>query len=333
MFSNTTDLDLRLIRVFLAVADARGIGAAEASLGVRQPTISAQLSTLEARVGFRLCERGRGGFWLTSKGERFAVTARALVGATSDFVARVREIDRKLVGTLSIGLIGHASHVENTRVAEAISVFQRRDQAVNISMKVKSPQELEEGLVNNQLDLAIGYFWHRVPGLVYRQLFTERQVIYCGRGHPLFHGPAPVTAEDMKSSNWVWRSYPVPEEQSRLTERRITALADSIEAATILIMSGGYLGYLPAHHAAPFVQRGLLKALGDTAFSFDVPQHLVTKRSAAAKPIVEAFCEDLLDVYGPGSGPEHGPQRATARAEVADDIEALSADVPSEATS
>ncbi|RAC29133.1 LysR family transcriptional regulator, partial [Burkholderia multivorans] len=56
MFSNTTDLDLRLIRVFLAVVDARGITAAEASLGVRQSTISTQLSALEARVGFKLCD-------------------------------------------------------------------------------------------------------------------------------------------------------------------------------------------------------------------------------------------------------------------------------------
>lgn len=324
MFSNTTDLDLRLIRVFLAVADARGIGAAEASLGVRQSTISTQLAALEARVGFRLCERGRAGFRLTSKGERFAATARSLMSATSDFVARVREIDRKLVGTLSIGLIGHSSHVENTRLAEAISVFQRRDQAVNISMKVKSPLELEEGLVNNQLDLAVGYFWRRVPGLVYRQLFTEKQVIYCGRGHPLFHKADAVTAQDLKSGDWVWRSYPVPEEQSRLTERHITALADSIEAATILIMSGGYLGYLPAHHAAPFVQRGLLKALGDAAFSFDVPQHLVTKRSAAAKPIVEAFREDLLDVYG--LCPDAGPDSDNAGTDADENLAASDAD-------
>ncbi|MGF6722179.1 DNA-binding transcriptional LysR family regulator [Paraburkholderia sp. GAS41] len=316
MFSNTTDLDLKLIRVFLAVADARGIGAAEASLGVRQPTISTQLSALEARIGFRLCERGRGGFRLTSKGERFAATARTLIGATSHFVARVREIDRKLAGTLSIGLIGHASHVENTRVAEAISAFQRRDQAVNISMKVKSPQELEEGLVNNQLDLAIGYFWHRVPGLVYQQLFAERQVIYCGRGHPLFQEPAPVTAEHLQSGNWVWRSYPIPEAPSTIAERRVTALADSIEAATILIMSGNYLGYLPAHHAAPFVQRGFLKALGDTTFSFEVPQHLVTKRSATAKPNVAAFREDLFGVYGIDPDSANGADREKPNADV-----------------
>ena len=47
----------------------------------------------------------------------------------------------------------------------------------------------------------------------------------------------------------------MPEEQYPLPERRVTASADSIEAATILILSGGHLGYLPAHYAEPFEQR------------------------------------------------------------------------------
>src|SRR5690606_23382779 len=101
MFSNTTDLDLRLIRDFLAVVDARGLTAAEASLGVRQSTVGPQLSALEARGGFKLCARGRGGFRLTSKGARFAAPAPTLGAARSEFVARVRDIERKRVGTLS----------------------------------------------------------------------------------------------------------------------------------------------------------------------------------------------------------------------------------------
>ncbi|AQV98994.1 LysR family transcriptional regulator [Cupriavidus necator] len=298
MFSNTTDLDLRLIRVFLSVVDARGITAAEASLGVRQSTISTQLSVLETRVGFKLCERGRGGFRLTSKGERFAASARALIAATSDFVAQVRDMDRKLVGTLAIGLIGQAPLVENARVAEAIGMFRKRDQAVRFSMEVAPPQELEECIVNRQLDLAIGYFWHRLAGLTYTQLFTERQVIYCGRGHPLFHTTRRVTGDDLLNFDWVWRTYHVPEEQIPLTNRHITATADNIEAATILILSGSHLGYLPEHHAEAFEQRGLVKAIDRDAFGFDVPFHLVMKPAALDKPIVNAFCEDLLDAFG-----------------------------------
>jgi LysR family transcriptional regulator, transcriptional activator for bauABCD operon len=298
MFSNTSDLDLRLVRIFLAVVDARGITAAEATLGVRQSTISSQLTALEARMGFRLCERGRGGFRLTSKGERFVVSARALLAATSQFVAQVRDIDRKLVGTLSIGLIGQASHVENARLAEAIGAFRKRDQAVRFAMHVAPPQELEESLVNHQLDLAIGYFWHRVAGLSYSRLFSERQVICCGRGHPLFHEDPHVTIDDLRAHDWIWRSYPVPEELVSIGERRVTAIADSIDAATVLILSGSHIGYLPAHHAEPFEQRGLIRVLGRTAFGFDVPLHLAMKRDMADKPIVKAFCADLFDVYG-----------------------------------
>ena len=298
MFSNTSDLDLRLIRVFLAVVDARGITAAEATLGVRQSTISTQLSALEARVGFKLCERGRGGFRLTSKGERFVPSARALVAATTEFVARVRDIDRKLVGTLGIGLIGQASHVENARLAEAIGAFRQRDQAVRFTMKVAAPQELEESLVNNHLDIAIGYFWHRVAGLDYTELFSERQVLCCGRGHALFHSAPHVNVDDLREHDWVWRSYPIPEELAGIGDRQVTAIADSIDAATVLILSGSHIGYLPAHHAEPFEQRGLIRALGRTTFGFDVPMHLAVKRSAAEKPIVRAFCDDLLGVYG-----------------------------------
>ncbi|CAM3775529.1 LysR family transcriptional regulator [Roseateles saccharophilus] len=298
MFSNTTDLDLRLIRVFLAVVDARGITAAEASLGIRQSTISTQLSVLETRLGFTLCERGRGGFRLTSKGERFAASARALMAATTDFVAQVREMDRKLVGTLAIGLIGQAPLTENARLAEAIGAFRARDQAVRFTMTVAPSQSLEEGIVNKQLDLAIGYFWHRVPGLVYTQLFLEQQEIYCGRGHPLFHSKKMVTVEDLLSFDWVWRSYHVPEEQLPLTQRHITATTDSIEAATILILSGGHLGYLPTHHAEALERRGLIRAVQRDSFSFDVPFHLVMKRGSLDKPVVKAFCENLLQAFG-----------------------------------
>lgn len=298
MFSNTSDLDLRLVRVFLAVVDARGITAAEATLGVRQSTISSQLSALEARVGFTLCERGRGGFRITSKGERFVASARALVAATSQFVAQVRDIDRKLVGTLSIGLIGQVSHVENARFAEAIGVFRKRDQAVRFVMRVAPPQELEECLVNHQLDLAIGYFWHRVAGLDYTELFRERQVICCGRGHPLFHQGPHVTLDALRTQEWIWRSYPVPEELASIGERPVTAIADSIDAATVLILSGSHIGYLPEHHAEPFEQRGLIRVLGRASFGFDVALHLATKRGTADKPILSAFCEDLMNVYG-----------------------------------
>lgn len=297
MYACTSDLDLRLIKVFLAVLDARGITAAEAMLGVRQSTISTQLAMLEARVGFRLCERGRGGFRLTSKGERFAASARNLLGATSSFVAEVREMDRKLVGTLNVGLIGNTALCENTRMAEAIGTFRKRDQAVRFSMIVGAPQELEEGIVNNKLDIALGYFWHRIPGLEYIRCFVERQIAYCGRAHPLFHFKRTATVQDAAAYEWIWRTYPLPEEHFAFSERQITATADNIEAAALLILSGGHLGYLPEQYAEPFERRGLLRAVNKEVLSFDVEFHFAMKRASLEKPILRAFCDDLWQSF------------------------------------
>src|ERR1700760_2738904 len=108
MRANVSDLDLRLLRVFIAVVDAKGLSEAQASLNIGQPTISTHLATLEARVGFRLCERGRSGFHLTPRGEKFVAAARGLLGSVTDFATTVRNMDKTLVGNLRIGLIDHA---------------------------------------------------------------------------------------------------------------------------------------------------------------------------------------------------------------------------------
>ncbi len=60
-----SDIDLKLLRVFQAVAKAQGFGKARDTLGISQPAISAQIAKLEERLGFRLCERGPQGFALT----------------------------------------------------------------------------------------------------------------------------------------------------------------------------------------------------------------------------------------------------------------------------
>ncbi|MFP3633092.1 LysR family transcriptional regulator, partial [Burkholderia sp. SIMBA_045] len=76
------------------------------ALNTTQPTISAQLATLEARVGFRLCERGRGGFSVTPKGGQFVEAARRLLAAAEGFRVEVQHINRKVSGIINIGLLG-----------------------------------------------------------------------------------------------------------------------------------------------------------------------------------------------------------------------------------
>jgi DNA-binding transcriptional LysR family regulator len=67
-----SEVDLRLIRVFVAVADSHGFTAAQSELGMVTSTISNHVAALEQRLGTRLCQRGRGGFMLTPEGQTVA---------------------------------------------------------------------------------------------------------------------------------------------------------------------------------------------------------------------------------------------------------------------
>ncbi len=292
MLGDLSDLDLRFLRVFLAVADARGVSAAQSTLNVGQSTISTQIAILETRLGYRLCERGRGGFRLTAKGERFAGLARELLGTIADFNAEARNLDRKLVGLLRVGMIGNTPLSQNARVSEAIARFRHRDEAVKLIVRVCPPGELEEGLLRGNLDVAIGYFWHREPTLQYAPLFAERHFAYCGRGHPLFGRAGGISPNEAADYSWAWRTYPLPEAQMSASPRRVTATADNMEAVAMLVLSGHHLGFLPEHFSIPLVADGLLATLNPALMHYEVTLHMVSRRADDGK-IVQAFLDDL----------------------------------------
>ncbi|MFW8641943.1 LysR family transcriptional regulator [Rhizobium beringeri] len=59
VLTSVSSPDLHLLRVFVAVTEAGGFSAAQLTLNVSQSTISTQMSDLEARLGLKLCRRGR----------------------------------------------------------------------------------------------------------------------------------------------------------------------------------------------------------------------------------------------------------------------------------
>jgi len=292
-----SDVDLRLLRVFLAVVDAGGIAPAQLGLNVGASTISMQLAALETRLGYRLCERGRGGFRLTAKGEVFTELARGLLGTINNFGQAARNLDKQLVGQLRIGLIGHMPPGQNRRLSEAITKFRCRNEAVRITLLVRSPAELEEALLNGHMEIAIAYFWHRVPALRFTPLFHERHEAYCGKGHPLFVRAGNLTREEVDKLDWAWRTYPLPEAGLAGPPPIVGGLADNMEALSLLIFSRHHLGFLPEHYAAPYVDQGLLAALNPATLRYDTTFHAVTRLRRHLTEVTKAFLDDLAAVY------------------------------------
>ena len=59
LLTNLAEADLRLLRIFIAIAESGGLAAAELRLNISRSVISRHLKDLETRLGVRLCERGR----------------------------------------------------------------------------------------------------------------------------------------------------------------------------------------------------------------------------------------------------------------------------------
>lgn len=295
MLSQLRDLDLQLLRLFVTVVESGGFSAAQGELGIGQSTISTQMAKLETRLGFRLCERGKAGFRLTPKGEQVLAATRKLFAAIETFKGEAQGMADKLLGELRIGLSEALSDEVLQRIGEAVGRFRQRNQAVQIELVSAMPAELERRLLQDQLQLAIGYFSGSQTALDYQPLFDERQRLYCGRQHPLFDRET-VAASGLEDGDRVLHPYRFGAAGEPWQSRVSSARCEQAEGRLAFVLSGAHLGYLPEHIAAPWVARGGLRALPGK-WDFTVQFRLASHRGHPPSEAQKAFSEDLLAAF------------------------------------
>src|ERR1700726_1789825 len=98
-----SDGDIRRLRVFCTVTRCGGFAAAESELQMGLPSISRYITSLEIRLGVRLCRRGRSGFALTEQGRKVYASSLRLIADIERFEGDVRSLHAELTGTLNLG--------------------------------------------------------------------------------------------------------------------------------------------------------------------------------------------------------------------------------------
>lgn len=84
------DLEPRLLRRFLAVAEELHFGRAAARLFIAQQALSRDIARLELRLGFRLFDRSTRQARLTTEGERFRPLAARLLAVHDEVIGEVQ---------------------------------------------------------------------------------------------------------------------------------------------------------------------------------------------------------------------------------------------------
>jgi len=288
MHVDTTDL--RLLRIFLTIAESGGFAAAQGELNLSLPTISSHMAALESRLGLTLCRRGRGGFALTAEGNAIYEEARHLFVALDRFEQRARALRHRMSGTLTLGIVDNTISDPNLPLERVFARFAQEAPDVVVSIVTRPPSELLRDVVARQMQVAIGSFPRIALGLDYTDLYTEQQNLYCGREHPLFATEdVAVTIELVRQHRIVARSYWGLRDLKLFAIAAPRAVVSDMESTARLILSGAYLGYLPDHYAAPDVRAGRLRAIRSDIFGTKALFQAATVADSKADPMVALF--------------------------------------------
>lgn len=299
LLGRLSDIDLRLLRVFKAVADCGGMAAAELELNIAMSTISRHVKDLEQRLGLVLCRRGRAGFALTAEGEKVYAAAQQLLSATEAFRGSLHEIHRGLGGELHIALFEKTASNPNARIAQAIAAFRAAAPEVSLNLHIGTIAMIERGVMSGEFQLGIVPEHRRSEALVYGELFDESMSLFAGRGHPWFkpsrQSPGwkelreqPLAALGYHSPNMVLA-------HERRLERMATA--SDQEGVATFVLSGAFVGFLPDHYAEPFVRSGRMRAVAPQTLRYECRFSCVHRRAPALSRAAERFKAALREAH------------------------------------
>ncbi len=96
------ELDLNLIRSFVAVAETGSLSGAARRLKASQPTLGRHVGELERSLGVTLFRRGRTGFELTEAGMSLFERAKAVADAANAFARAALGATERVAGTVRI---------------------------------------------------------------------------------------------------------------------------------------------------------------------------------------------------------------------------------------
>jgi DNA-binding transcriptional LysR family regulator len=302
------DVDLRLLRIFRAVAEGQGLAGAELVLGLSPSRISAGLAELEARLGVRLCRRGRSGFALTEAGATVYEASHELFAAVDRFGNRAGAVADGVRRVLRLGTVDALATNDELQLARVVRRFRLRLPSVQIDFLTAGPEDLERQLLGGRRDLVIVPSLSKRSELAYAPLFEERQSLYCSTRHPLACWPGDdVPAGALAEHAFVARGYLHSEDLRRIGHRRAAATVETMEAQLVLILSGEFIGYLPAHYAHSWRERGELRCLNEGAFSYGSPFFAVRTRAGFDNALVQGFLAALTGVMHDANDKRVGP--------------------------
>lgn len=259
-------IDPRALLTFRAVCREGSISGAARALNVAQPSASAAIALLEARLGVQLFERHQTGVRLTAAGRLLAERAEAMSQTLLAAEQELHNLGRGVAGPLRIGgtpgaLVSLLPFVLPRLEAEigpcALSVVERPDAAL---IELLRRREIDLAFVTTEIESP--------PDDIAEHTFARDPfALIVGRHHAAL--PSTVSLRDVAGLSWV-----LPEAQGAF-RRQVDALflsaevpvpenvvrCDSLLTTKAIVRLGERITVLPRQVAASELSIGVLRAV------------------------------------------------------------------------
>ncbi len=262
-----TRLKLRQLRLLVAVGQRGSIQNAARDLGISQPAATKMIQDLELDFEVKLFERTNRGVVPTVFGETLIRHGKLIFAQVSTAAQELDDLNEGNSGRVVVGTLLAASP---TLLPLAVEQILRDRPKVAIKIAEGTNEVLMPGLLTGEIDIVVGRLpsrRHRAK-IVQEKFFDERVIAVAGSEHPLAEAQA-VTFDQLKRYSWI-----LPPAETTLRRQidqyfvkqnqftpDIAIESVSYLANRSLLRSHTFVGLMPAHVAAPDIDRGVLSQI------------------------------------------------------------------------
>ncbi len=295
------------LRIFVAVAERQHLTRAAEALGLTPSAVSSAIKTLEAYYNIELFHRVGRGIELTESGRVFVQEARATLNRV-----RSAELILSEMGGLTRGEIRvfASQTIASYWLPPILMQFKQLYPGVSVTLEVGNTRTVTEAVLKGLAE--IGFIEGHIdePALSVRPVVSDKLLVVAGPLHPFADGRH-LTAEDIKSTNWVLREQGSGTRSAfeaalaamdiSLSDLKVTLELPSNEAVVAAARAGGAAAVVSASVASLMLRQGLLARAG-----IDLPARqfaLLThkeRRSSRASMELERLSRESSENYKAG---------------------------------
>ena len=229
------DLDVDLLRSFLAVAETGGFTTAGERLGRTQSAISVKIRRLEEILGRRVFARTSRSLALTADGELLLGYARRMLALHDETLRRFSEPEAE--GELRIGV---AEYFVPRHLPAVLSAFARAHPRVRVEVRAAMGSSLMEALDRGTVDLVIA---NRDAGVARGRVLMTEPLRWVAAPDFQIDAEAPLPLCTLPAP-CIFRARAIEALDQRLRRWRVVYTSESVSGVSAAVTAGLGIGVL-----------------------------------------------------------------------------------------